>query len=63
MRSRRGRASLAVALLSIAVVPLADLVGYGSEKGFHVGLAVAIVAGLAGLAVALFAWNVATFKK
>lgn len=63
MRNRRLRAEVATGALVSAVFVSADLVGYGAEQGYKVGLAISIVAGFVSLAVALFGWNVATRKR
>lgn len=63
MRVRRVRAEIATGALVLAAFVSADLVGYGSEQGYHTDLAVAFVAGFVAIAVILFGWNVATRKR
>jgi hypothetical protein len=60
---RSTRANIAVVVLAIAGFLGADLIGYGSEAGYHVAQAQGLIAGLVLFAVSLFAWNVATYKK
>jgi hypothetical protein len=63
MRVRRVRAEIATGALVIAAFVSADLVGYGSEQGYHTDLALGYLAGLVAIAVALFSWNVVTYKR
>ena len=61
--TRQTRAAIALCLLAIAGFFFADLVGYGSEEGYKVEFAGMFITGLVLLAVALFAINVATYKR
>lgn len=61
--TRQKRAGFALWVLALAGFLLADLIGYGSEEGYKVESAVSLISGLVLFAVALFAWNVATYKR
>lgn len=60
---RQTRANIALFVLFIAGFLGADLIAYGSEAGYRVAQSQGLIAGLSLFAVALFAWNVATYKK
>lgn len=47
----------------LAGVLLLDLVVYGFDEGYQVGSASMFISGLVLFAVALFSWNIATYKK
>jgi hypothetical protein len=61
--TRQKRAGFALWVLAIAGFLLADLIGYGSDEGYQVGSASMLISGLVLFAVALFSWNIATYKK
>jgi sugar phosphate permease len=61
--ARRKRAALALWSLAIAGFFGADLIGYGSDEGYKVESAAMLIGGLVLFAAALFAINVATYKR
>lgn len=61
--TRQKRAGFALWVLALAGVLLLDLVVYGSDEGYKVGSAGMVISGLVLFAVALFSWNIATYKK
>lgn len=61
--ARRNRAKLALLVLAFAGVLLLDLVVYGSDEGYQVGLAGMFISGLGLFAASLFAINVATYNR
>lgn len=63
MSARKFRAEIATGALVLAAFVSADLVGYGSEQGYHTDLALGYLAGFVAIAVALFSWNVVTYKR
>lgn len=63
MSARKFRAEIATGALVLAAFVSADLVGYGSEQGYHTDLALGYLAGFTTIAVALFSWNVVTYKR
>lgn len=63
MTSRKFRAQVATGALALTAFVSADLFVYGSEQGYHTDLALGYVAGFVAIAVALFGWNVITYKR
>jgi len=63
MSARKFRAQIATGALAFAAFVSADLLGYGSEQGYHTDLALRYLVGFVALAVALFSWNVVTYKR
>jgi heme A synthase len=60
---RRNRAALALLVLAFAGLLGLDLVVYGSDQGYKVESAAMFIGGLVLFAAALFAINVATYKR
>lgn len=60
---RQKRAGWALTSLAIAGFMFADLIGYGSDTGYNFEAMFGLAIGFTLLSVALFAWNVATYKR
>lgn len=63
MVERKGRANLAMVFLVLAAIVGLDVFVYGAEQGYNTALAFSYMAGFVSIAVALFGWNVATYKR
>ena len=60
---RQKRAGWALSALAVAGFAFADVVGYGSEVGYNTDLMLSVGVAFASVSVALFAWNVLTYKR
>lgn len=60
---RQKRAGWALTALAISGFMFADIIGYGADKGYNTAFALSVGVAFAIVSVALFAWNVGTYRK
>lgn len=60
---RQKRAGWALTALAGAGFMFADIIGYGADKGYNLAFALSVAVAFTIVGVALFAWNVGTYRK